>query len=65
MPRSEIRKTILHEIKKPFTLSDIVKYFTNQKNTDKGLVIQVLNELYQEELIAYDKYQNTYAFCVE
>ena len=65
MSRSEIRKTILHEIRKPFTLSDITKHFANQKNTDKGLVVQVLNELYQEDLLSYNKHQNVYAFCVK
>ena len=56
--RTQIRYTIL-KMKKPFCISDL--FFRLEKNgfTDRELIIQVLDELYDEGLIDYCKLTGT------
>lgn len=60
--RSFIRKAIL-EMTEPFHLEDLYDRLLKQDVTDRGLVLQVLEELYQETLVDYiHLYNSTYAF---
>ena len=54
--RINIRKQILN-LNKPFCISDLFNIINSDKKIDNGLIIQVLNELYDEELIEYNKIQ--------
>ena len=62
--RSFVRKAIL-EMNEPFHLEDLYDRLLKQDVTDKGLVLQVMEELYQETLVDYiHLYDSTYAFSV-
>lgn len=62
--RSLVRKAIL-EMTEPFHLEDLYDRLLKQDITDKGLVLQVMEELYRETLVDYiHLYDSTYAFAV-
>ena len=62
--RKNVRVQILNQ-KQPFCLSDIYTRMSKKNITDKELVTQVLNELYDEGLIEYSKISTQkYAFSV-
>jgi hypothetical protein len=53
-----IRKAIL-EMDKPFCLIDLYRRLEKIGVTDRGLILRVLDELYEEGLIEYDKIEQT------
>ena len=65
----EIRKMILNQIE-PFCINDLYNRIEKIKPVNRGLILQVLNEIYDEGLILYvrlpEKIGNTnYAFVVD
>ena len=67
--KKEIRKIILDQTK-PFCISDLYIRIEKIKPANRGLILEVLNEIYDEGLILYvklpKKIGNTnYAFVVD
>lgn len=52
--RIHIRKAIL-EMDKPFCITDLLIRLKNQGITNKGLILRVLDEMYNEGLIKYER----------
>ena len=62
--KSFIRKAIL-EMTEPFHTEDLYERLLTREVTDKGLILQVLNELFQMNLVDYIQiHDSTYAFSV-
>lgn len=55
---SNIRKEIM-AMEKPFCLTDLYIRLEKKGVTDRGLILTVLDELYAEGLIEYDKIEGT------
>ena len=54
LSRVYVRKIILG-MKKPFCISDLLSRLKEKGIYDSALIIQVLNELYEEGLVDYDR----------
>ena len=50
--RKEVRRTIL-QIQKPFHITDLISYLNKKDIKDNELILQVLDELYSEDMIKY------------
>lgn len=52
--RSAIRKAII-EMEKPFCVADLLSRLKKQGIENKGLILEILNEMFDEGLIKYEK----------
>ena len=57
--KKSIRKLILEQ-SEPFTVGDIIHFI----NADASLIVQVLNEVYNEGLLEYKKINQCFGFIV-
>lgn len=54
LTRSAIRKAIL-EMEKPFCKVDLLSRLQKQGFENKGLIIEIFNEMFEEGLIKYER----------
>lgn len=68
--RIKLRNAIL-DMETPFCLTDLYYHMEKKGFTDRKMILQVLDELYDDGLIVYDRVKETvdapdmmWAFCV-